>query len=386
MNNFEFYNPVKILFGKGQLEKLSTVVPTGKKVLMIYGGGSIKANGVYETAKEALKSHELLEFAGIEPNPRYETCMKAVELIKKENIEWLLAVGGGSVIDATKFIAAASLYENGDPWDILAKRSKITAALPLGVVLTLPATGSEMNNGGVITRASTTEKFAFGSNLTFPQFSILLPEAAGSLPQRQVANGVVDAFVHVIEQYLTYPADAPLQDRLAESILQTLVEIGPRVHANPADYSAMSSLMWCATMALNGIIQCGVPSDWATHMLGHELTALYEIDHARTLAIVLPGMWKALKNEKREKLLQYGARVWNITEGSDEDRIDATIQKTSEFFESLGIPTKLSAYSLGQDTVELVVDRFTQRGWLAFGDRQLVTPTIVRSVLEFQLD
>jgi len=277
------------------------------------------------------------------------------------------------------------MFEAGDPWDILAKRAAVKAALPFGAVLTLPATGSEMNNGGVITRASTTEKFAFGSELTFPKFSILLPEAAATLPQRQVANGVVDAFVHVIEQYLTYPADAPLQDRLAESILQTLVEIGAKVYANPADYSSMSSLMWCATMALNGVIQCGVPSDWATHMIGHELTALYEIDHARTLAIVLPGVWKALKNEKREKLLQYGARVWNITEGSEDERIELTIQRTAEFFESLGIPTKLVAYNLGAESVDLIVERMSTRGWVAFGDRRLVTPDKIKEILEYQL-
>jgi NADP-dependent alcohol dehydrogenase len=385
MNNFEFYNPVHVIFGKDQLSKLSSQIPSTAKVLVIYGGGSIKNNGVYTKVLDALKGYTVLEFNGIEPNPHYETAMKAVELIKKEKVDFLLAVGGGSVIDATKFIAAAALYEGTDTWDLLAKRAPVKAALPLGAVLTLPATGSEMNSGGVITRQSTLEKFSFGSVLTFPKFSFLLPDAAGTLPQRQVANGIVDAFVHVMEQYLTYPANAPLQDRFAESILQTLVEVAPAVYANPADYEAMSNLMWSATMALNGLIQCGVPSDWATHMIGHELTALHGIDHARTLAIVLPGLWSVLKAEKKAKLLQYGQRVWGITEGSEDERVEKIITRTVEFFESVGIKTKLSDYGVKSDTIDLIVDRLEKRGWKAFGDRQLVTPEVVRQVLEHQL-
>lgn len=385
MNNFEFYNPVHVIFGKDQLSKLSSQIPSTAKVLVIYGGGSIKNNGVYTKVLDALKEYTVLEFNGIEPNPHFETAMKAVELIKKEKVDFLLAVGGGSVIDATKFIAAAALYEGADTWDLLAKRAPVKAALPLGAVLTLPATGSEMNNGGVITRQSTLEKFSFGSVLTFPKFSFLLPDAAGTLPQRQVANGIVDAFVHVMEQYLTYPANAPLQDRFAESILQTLVEVAPAVYANPADYEAMSNLMWSATMALNGLIQCGVPSDWATHMIGHELTALHGIDHARTLAIVLPGLWSVLKAEKKAKLLQYGQRVWSISEGSEDERVDKIITRTVEFFESVGIKTKLSDYGVKSDTIDLIVDRLEKRGWKAFGDRQLVTPEVVRQVLEHQL-
>lgn len=385
MNNFEFYNPVHVIFGKDQLSKLSSQIPSTAKVLVIYGGGSIKNNGVYAQVLNALKGHIVLEFSGIEPNPHFETAMKAVELIKKEKVDFLLAVGGGSVIDATKFIAAAALYEGTDTWDLLAKRAPVKAALPLGAVLTLPATGSEMNSGGVITRQSTLEKFSFGSVLTFPKFSFLLPDAARTLPQRQVANGIVDAFVHVMEQYLTYPANAPLQDRFAESILQTLVEVAPAVYANPADYEAMSNLMWSATMALNGLIQCGVPSDWATHMIGHELTALHGIDHARTLAIVLPGLWSILKAEKKAKLLQYGQRVWGITEGSEDERVDKIITRTVEFFESVGIKTKLSDYGVKSDTIDLIVDRLEKRGWKAFGDRQLVTPEVVRQILEHQL-
>ena len=385
MDNFEFYNPVKVIFGKGQLSKLPSHIPAKSKVLMIYGGGSIFKNGVYTQLKENLKNYDIVEFGGIEPNPRYETAMKAIEVIKTKKIDFLLAVGGGSVIDATKFIAAAALFGEGDPWDILAKQSPVKAAMPFGVLLTLPATGSEMNMGAVITREATHDKLAFSSPLTFPKFSFLLPDAAGSLPQRQAANGVVDAFVHVIEQYLTYPVNAPLQDRFAESILQTLVEVGPTVYANPADYEAMSNLMWSATMALNGLISCGVPGDWSVHSIGHELTALHEIDHARTLAIVLPGLWTVLKKEKKEKLLQYGKRVWNITEGTEDERIVKAINQTETFFNSLGIKTKLSDYGVGVETIDKIVYRFEKRGWNAIGDRQLITPTVIRSVLMHQL-
>ncbi len=385
MRNFEFYNPVKVQFGKDQLKKLSANLSSYKRILMLYGGGSIKKNGVYKKVIEELNNFTIFEFGGIEANPRYETSMKAVELIKNENIEFILAVGGGSVIDAAKFIAAAALYNNGDPWDILAKNKTVNKSLPIGCVLTLPATGSEMNMGSVITRNSTNEKLSFLSPNSFPKFSILMPEFAASLPQRQVANGIVDTFVHVIEQYVTYPADAPLQDRFAESILKTLIEEGPKVYENPADYNAMANLMWCSTMALNGTISTGVPSDWAVHTIGHELTALYEIDHARTLAIVLPGIWKALRNEKKEKLLQYAHRVWNIYGGTDNEKIEKAIQKTVDFFESFGIDTQLNKYQLGKESINKIVDRLENRGWKVFGDRQLVTLEIVRKALEYQL-
>ena len=386
MENFEFHNPVKIIFGKkDELKKLSTLIDSSKKVLLVYGGGSIFKNGVYDGVRSALVNHTVLEFGGIEPNPHFETAMKAVEVIKAEKVDFVLAVGGGSVIDATKLIVAAALYEGADAWDILAKGAKVNAAMPFGAVLTLPATGSEMNNGSVITKAATEEKFAFMSEYTYPQFSILLPDAAGSLPRKQAANGVVDAYVHVMEQYLTYPVDAPLQDRFAESILQSLVEVAPSVYANPADYQAMSNLMWSATMALNGLIGSGMPQDWATHMIGHELTALHGIDHARTLAIVLPGILKVLKEEKKVKLLQYGARVWGITEGTEEERADAAIARTEAFFQSVDIPTTLSAYDVKQDTIDKIVARFENRGWKKFGDRGLVTPAVVRKALELQL-
>jgi NADP-dependent alcohol dehydrogenase len=385
MTDFEFYNPVKVFFGKDMLPKIATQIPSGSRVMLLYGGGSIMKNGVYDRVRTALERFEVTDFGGIEPNPLYETAMKAVELAREKNINFLLAVGGGSVIDATKFIAAAIPYKLGDPWNILAKKMPVVSAVPLGVVLTLPATGSEMNKNSVISRKSTSEKLAFGSPQVFPVFSFLLPDAAGTLPKRQVANGIVDAFVHVTEQYLTYPVNAPIQDRFAEAILITLIEEAPGVYENPADYEAMSNLMWSATMALNGLIQCGVPGDWSVHSIGHELTALHGIDHARTLAIVLPGLWKALFEEKKAKLVQYGERVWKITEGSDDERAQKAIDKTVEFFESLGVPTRLSAYNVNGDTIDKIVARFEDRKWLELGDRGLTTPEVTRKALTLQL-
>ncbi|MDX9725667.1 MAG: iron-containing alcohol dehydrogenase [Bacteroidales bacterium] len=385
MTDFEFYNPVRVFFGKDLLPKIAAQIPAGNKVMLLYGGGSILRNGVYKKVKDALERFEVTDFEGIEPNPTYETCMKAVEIIRENNIGFLLAVGGGSVIDATKFIAAAARYRFGDPWNILAKNMPVVDAVPLGTVLTLPATGSEMNSNSVISRKSTEEKLSFGSPMVFPRFSFLLPEAAGSLPPRQVANGIVDAFIHVIEQYLTYPVNSPVQDRFAEAILVTLIEQGPLVYSNPADYEAMSNLMWSATMALNGLIGRGVPGDWSVHSIGHELTALHGIDHARTLAIVLPGLWKALREEKKEKLLQYGERVWKISEGSEEERIDAAIERTVEFFESLGVPTRLGTYGVTNETIDRIVTRFEERKWIALGDRGLTTPEVTRKALELQL-
>lgn len=386
MYNFDFKNPVKICFGKGQIAKLSKELPANKKILLTYGGGSIFKNGVYDQVKAATQGMDIVEFGGIEPNPHYETLMKAVEVVKNEKIDYLLAVGGGSVLDGTKFIAAAALYEGDDPWDICAKRSEIivTEALPIGAVITLPATGSEMNGNSVVTRVSTQEKLAFGSTAVMPQFSILDPEVIFSLPDRQVANGVVDAFVHVMEQYLTFPADAPLQDRFAEGILHTLIEEGPKVLADRQNYEAAANFMWSATMALNGLIGMGVPQDWGTHMIGHELTAYHGIDHARTLAIVLPGMMHIRRKEKQDKILQYGERIWNISEGSVDERIDQTIQKTIAFFESVGIKTTLPDYEVPNSTIEKITNRFEERG-MKIGEKADIGPKEIQAILEDRL-
>ena len=387
MRNFEFYNPVRICFGKGEIAQLSKLVPKGANILLTYGGGSIKKNGVYDQVIAALKGFKVIEFSGIEANPHYETLMKGVELVKAHKIDFLLAVGGGSVLDGTKFIAAAALWEGSDPWEILSRRSEmhVDKALPIGTVLTLPATGSEMNGNSVVTRWETHDKLAFDSEHVMPKFSILDPEVVFSLPQIQVANGIVDAFIHVMEQYLTFPVNAPIQDRFAESILTTLIEEGPKVLADRASYDAAANFMWAATMALNGLIGAGVPQDWATHTIGHELTAFYGIDHGQTLCIILPGIMKIKRENKKEKILQYGERVWKITEGTADERIDATIQKTVEFFESVGIKTKLADYGVGSEIIAKIVDRFEKRGIKAIGERGDLTTDDIAKILELQL-
>ena len=381
MNNFEFCNPVKVVFGKGSIARLSALIPEGSKVLVVYGGGSIKKNGIYEQVTAALKDFNTYEFGGIEANPRYETCMKAVELVKRENIDFLLAVGGGSVIDATKFIASATFFE-GDSWDILSKGGVIKKALPLGVVLTLAATGSEMNNGAVISRRETKEKYPFYSN--YPLFSILDPEVTFTLPPHQVACGLADTFVHVMEQYMTTPRQSRVMDRWAEGLLQTLIEIAPKIRENQHDYQLMADFMLSATMALNGFIAMGVSQDWATHMIGHEITALHGLTHGHTLAIVLPATLQVLREAKGDKLVQYGERVWGITSGTKEERIDEAIRCTEQFFRSLGLTTRLHEENIGQETILEIERRFNERG-VKYGENGNVTGAVARKILETAL-
>ena len=385
MLNFELYNPTNYIFGKGQITKLGTLVPKNAKILLAYGSGSIFTNGVYEQVKTALSGIEIIEFGGIEANPRFETLLKAIAIVKEENITFILAVGGGSVIDGVKFISGASRFD-GDPIDILQKRlllKDVSQVIPFGTVLTLPATGSEMNSGAVITIEATKEKLSFGGSALFPKFSICDPTVIVSLPKRQIQNGVVDAYMHVLEQYLTYPHDALLQDRIAEGILQTLIEIGPDVVENPYFYKYASNFMWCCTMALNGLIQKGVPSDWATHMIGHELTALYEIDHARTLAIIAPSLYKVMFETKKEKLAQYGERIFNIKGNSVEEKAEKAIEKTIEFFQAMGMQTKLSdCVTDYEKSATFIVNRFSERGWLALGEKQNITLEKVKEIVE----
>lgn len=380
MQSFTFHNPTRILFGRGQIAGIAREIPSGAKVMLTFGGGSIRQNGVHDQIQAALKNHEVVEFGGIEPNPSFETLMKAVELARRERVDFLLAAGGGSVVDGTKFIAAAVPFV-GDPWDLCQRHTPPESALPLGAVLTLPATGSESNGYAVITRKATQDKLAFGHPSLFPRFAVLDPETTFSLPSRQVANGVVDAFVHVAEQYLTHPAEAPLQDRLAESILLTLLEVGPRTLADPRDYDARASLMWCANLALNGLIGAGVPQDWATHALGHEFTALHGIDHGRTLAIVLPNLLWVQRKAKGAKLLQFAERVWGLREGSEGVRIEGGIVRTREFFESLGVSTHLEDYNPDRDRSEEIVGRLERRGALPLGERKDIDAAKVREIL-----
>ena len=385
MLNFELYNPTNYVFGKGQIEKLSTLVPKNSKILLAYGGGSIFKNGIHEQVIKNLQEFEIIEFGGIEPNPRFETLMTAVDIIRKEKITFILAVGGGSVIDGVKFISGATNFE-GNPIDILKNRvlfTDLSKVIPFGTVLTLPATGSEMNSGAVVTIEATQEKLTLGGSALFPKFSICDPTVIASLPKRQLQNGVVDAYTHVMEQYLTYPHDAILQDRIAESILRTLVEIGPSVVENPTDYKLASNFMWCATMALNGLIQKGVPSDWATHMIGHELTALYEIDHARTLAVIAPSLYKVMFETKKDKLAQYGERIFNVSGNSIEEKAEKAIEKTIEFLHKMGMQTKLSEYTEDyKKSADFIVNRFDTRGWKALGEKQNITLQKVKEIVE----
>ena len=385
MLNFELYNPTNYIFGKNQIEKLSNLIPAHAKVLLAYGGGSIFKNGIHTQVTEHLKGFEVIEFGGIEPNPRFETLMKAVEIIRTEKITFILAVGGGSVIDGVKFISGAVNYE-GNAVDILKNRilfKDISKVIPFGTVLTLPATGSEMNSGAVITIDATQEKLTLGGSALFPQFSICDPTVIQSLPKRQLQNGVVDAFTHVLEQYLTYPQEAMLQDRISEGILQTLVEIGPKVVENPTDYKLASNFMWCATMALNGLIQKGVASDWATHMIGHELTALYGIDHARTLAIVGPNLYRVMFDSKKEKLAQFGERVFNLKGNSTEEIAEKAIGKLVSFLQEMGMETKLSQSTTNySDTANFIVNRFEERGWKALGEKQNITLEKLKEIVE----
>ncbi|SFB11864.1 NADP-dependent alcohol dehydrogenase [Flavobacterium swingsii] len=385
MLNFELYNPTNYIFGKGQIEKLSKLVPKNAKILLAYGGGSIFKNGIHEQVIKNLQGFDIIEFGGIEPNPRFETLMTAVEIVRKEKITFILAVGGGSVIDGVKFISGATNFE-GNPIDILKNKvlfTDLSKVISFGTVLTLPATGSEMNSGAVVTIEATQEKLVLGGSALFPKFSICDPTVIASLPKRQLENGVVDAFTHVMEQYLTYPHDAILQDRIAESILQTLVEIGPNVVENPTDYKLASNFMWCATMALNGLIQKGVPSDWATHMIGHELTALYEIDHARTLAVIAPSLYKVMFETKKDKLAQYGERIFNVSGDSIEEKAEKAIEKTIEFLHKMGMQTKLSEYTEDyKKSADFIVNRFETRGWKALGEKQNITLQRVKEIVE----
>ena len=385
MLNFDFYNPTRILFGKGQIAALPKQIPTGARVLVVYGGGSIKQNGVFDEVMAALAGYEVTEFSGVEPNPSYETLMRAIEQVKAEKIDFLLAVGGGSVIDGTKFIAAGALLAE-DPWTILEKHgANVTTAMPFGAVLTLPATGSEMNSASVVTRKATQEKFAFMSRHVYPKFAVLDPSKTYSLPERQVGNGVVDAFAHVMEQYMTYPVGAKVQDRFAEGLLLTLIEEGPQALADPENYEVRANVMWTATLALNGLIGSGVPQDWATHMIGHELTALYHLDHAQTLAVIMPSMLRARKESKRAKLLQFAERVWNLKGGDDDTRIEAAITRMEAFFSQMGVKTRLSDYGLGATEIDAVLAVLEKHRMVKLGEHRDVTLEVTRKVLEMAL-
>ena len=381
MLNFEFQNPTKLIFGKGSIAKIERQFSRPTKIMLTFGGGSVKRNGVYDQVINALKGHEIVEFWGIEPNPKVETLRRAVELGKAENVEFIIAVGGGSTLDGTKLIACAICSEH-DAWDLVLDPTKVERAIPFASVMTMPATGSEMNNGAVISNLATAEKFAFYSY--YPQFSILDPEVTYSIPPYQVACGIADTFVHVMEQYLTAPNINPLMDRWAEGILLNLIEIAPQIQETPQDYDLMSQYMFSATMGLNRFISMGVPQDWATHNIGHELTALHGVTHGESLSIVLPGTMTVLSEQKHDKILQYGERVWGITEGTDGIRIAEAIGRTEQFFSQLGLATRLSQLNIGEDTIAEIERRFNDRK-VQLGECKNVTGAVARAILECQL-
>lgn len=376
MNNFIFQNPTRLIFGKGMIAELSKQIPNDCKLMVTFGGGSVKRNGVYDQVIKALEGKNYIEFWGIEPNPRIETLRKAIELGKAEGVNYLLAVGGGSVVDGTKLISAGLLYE-GDPWELVLM-GRMNKTVPLGAVLTLAATGSEMNSGAVISREETKEKYAFYSN--HPKFSILDPTVTYSLPEFQIACGIADTFVHVMEQYMTTPGQSRIMDRWSEGIFQTLIEIAPKIKENKENYDLMCDYMLSATMGLNGFVAMGVSQDWATHMIGHEITAIKGLTHGATLAIVLPGLLRTLIEQKEAKLVQYGERVWGITDGSDRERALKAIERTEEFFRSLGLATRLGEAEIGDETIYEIENRFNQRG-VKFGELQNVTGSIAKEIL-----
>ncbi len=381
MNNFEFQAPTKLIFGRDTIKKVKDEIPKNKKILMTYGGGSIRKNGVYKKVMEALSEHTVMEFGGIEPNPKFETLMQAVEIVKKENIDFLLAVGWGSVLDGTKFIAAAAKFE-GDPWTILSEGAEVKDAVDLADVITLPATGSEMNNGAVISRLSTNEKLAFHADPVYPKFSIIDPEVTYSLPEKQTVNGIIDTFVHTMEQYATYEVNTPLQDQWMLGLIKTLMEESKKVLQNPTNYEARANVFWCATCGLNHWMALGCVEDWSTHMIGHELTAFYGLDHGESLAIVLPRVWKNRKNDKMQKLAKMAVEVFGANEFLPKNILaDITIDKTKKFFKSLGRRIKLSDYGINkEEAAKKISDRFRERK-MVLGEKCNITPDEVYDIL-----
>ena len=378
MKNFSFRNPTKLIFGKGTISCLASEIPAGSKIMITFGGGSVKNNGVYEQVINAMRGLDFIEFWGIEPNPKIETLRRAVDICKHDNINFLLSVGGGSVLDGTKLIAAAVRY-HGDPWDLVLDNSRIGEIIPFADVMTLPATASEMNRNAVISSIETKEKF--GMKVDYPVFSILDPQTVASLPKYQIAAGIADTFIHVMEQYMTVAGESPLMDRWSESIIQTLVETAPKVLADKPDYDSMADYMLCATMGLNGFISMGVTEDWATHQIGHEITAINGITHGHTLAIVFPGMLRVLRDQKLHKILQLGERVWGIKNGTPEQRAERTTEVVENFFRSLGLQIKLHEVGVGMDTVLEIERRFNERR-VSFGEAANVNGSVARQILE----
>ncbi|WP_391090627.1 iron-containing alcohol dehydrogenase [Vibrio sp. NH-UV-68] len=379
---FSYVNPTQIHFGQGQIKTIESVIPTDQKVLVIYGGGSIKRNGVYDQVSQALAHHQWSEFSGVEPNPTKETLDKAVAIAKEQDIDFILAVGGGSVIDGSKYVAAAAKYD-GDGWDIMVGKHQVTAAIPIGAILTLPATGSESNMGAVVTKAETHDKLPFMTPHVQPKFAVMDPDVMKTLPEKQLINGIVDAWVHVCEQYLTTDHGAMVQDGYAEALLRNLKTLGEQFDARDND-QWRANLMWTANQALNGLIGSGVAQDWATHMIGHEFTALWAVDHARSLAIVQPSLLRNQFAVKQAKLEQMGKNVFGF---ADSDNLaEETIKAIEAFYLSLGVDTQFNGYQgTKQEAVDTVVKQLEQHGMVALGENQAIDLTQSRKILELAI-
>ncbi len=385
MLNFTFYNPTRVIFGKGVIRQIAGEIPKDARVLITYGGQSAQRYGILNEVKAALADYDLTEFGGIGPNPEYETLLEGIALAREKKIDFLLAVGGGSVIDGTKFMAAAIPFD-GEPFLLLDNAGiAITRSLPTGAVATLPASGSEMNSRAIITRQAVMMKRGIMNPYLFPRFAVLDPTYTYTLPVRQVGNGVVDTFVHVLEQYMTYPVEGHVQDRLAEGLLHVLIDEGPKALVEPENYDVRANLMWAASLGLNGLIGAGVPQDWSAHRLGYELTVLYGLDHARTLAALVPSMLKVRAAGKRQKLLQYAERIWGINSGSEASCVNAAIDRTRVFFESMGLPTCLAGYGITNVDIEQVMDLLEMHGMVNMGESRDVTLDMMREILRLCL-
>jgi NADP-dependent alcohol dehydrogenase len=382
---FTFHNPTKVIFGKDTIGQAAREISQDAKIMVTYGAASAKKYGVLDEVLSALNGFNIIEFGGIEANPDYDTLMKGVSIARERNIDFVLAVGGGSVIDGAKFMAAAIPYE-GEPFSFLEnKGADICRALPVGAVVTLPASGSEMNSRSIISRRSFGMKRALMNDCLFPRFAILDPTKTYTLPAGQTGNGVVDTFVHVLEQYLTYPVNGKVQDRLSEGLLLLLLEEGPRALAEPENYDVRANLMWAATLGLNGLIGAGVPQDWAAHRAGYELTVLFGLDHAQTLAVLVPAMLQVRAANKKEKLLQYARRIWGISSGTESSQIEAAIGQTRDFFEQMGVPTKLKDYGIHDFNVETIVEMLEAHGLSVMGEKNDVTADTMRKILKLCL-
>lgn len=382
MLDFTFHNPTKVLFGKDAIGRIAGEIPRRARVMITYGAASARKYGVLDEVLAALSGFDITQFGGIEPNPEYETIIKGVALAREKKIDFLLAIGGGSVIDGTKFMAAAIPFDK-EPWLLMEnKGADIRQALPLGALVTLPASGSEMNNRAIISRKAVRVKRAMMNDCFFPRFAALDPTKTYALPEKQIGNGVVDTFVHVLEQYLTYPVNGKVQDRLSEGLLLLLIEEGPKALVDPKNYDVRANLMWCATVGLNGLIGAGVPQDWAAHRAGYELTVLYGLDHAETLAVLVPAMLKVRAEIKKQKLLQYGERIWGISSGTEASRIDAAIDKTRAFFERMGLRTSLKGYGIQDVDADGVIKLLTEHGLTRMGESNDVTPDTIREILK----